>query len=112
MPRTGKHFTQFPKYDTGTLVPGTRISVRVTHGLKTGVHGVHVRPVWHASRDGCSVPGYYATHEAAVYAAQHLSDKDILENLEDVYSPDGLCQAVTLADVMYVHRRTLRLAHH
>jgi hypothetical protein len=88
-------------YDKGTVING--VCVWLAWGLSVG-RGHRPPDVWHASRDGVAVPGWYATQEAAVYAATHLSNKDIIEKLGHIYDPKRGCRAVTMWDVRAVHK--------
>jgi hypothetical protein len=91
-------------YDRGDLVAGSGITVREHFGLPPGP-GFRRTYDWTASRDGLSVPGYYDSRETALYAARSLTSKYIREKLGDVYAPDGLDRAVTMADIEYVQQR-------
>lgn len=90
----------------GTQVPGTNVTVYKHRGLATGIQGGRkVPPVWTATCDGLAVPGYYATEEAALWAATHLSRGDIVLHLSVVYDPRGECRPLTIWDLTKLEMR-------
>lgn len=84
-------------FDRGRPLTPT-ISVMTCRGLSIGPGSP--RPwVFYGTRNGDTVPGYYATEEAFLYAATHLSAKVITEHLARIYDPRGASRPVRMHDL-------------